>query len=158
MDIHYILCIIIFVLLVIYCLLKCKVKEDMLAFNKINTNDYKIYHYDDNCVLRCGDQHSCMRLKYRTDNFLKCKKCKKDNKYLYHDIVNYNCQKEKDKFKNEVKCNFDIGLGCPNYNNISSQKMIQPYYIMKKKSDRFSKTKYSDFNIIDKCEFCWNFN
>ena len=149
--IHIILICIIFILFIILISLRCYNQENMLAYNKINKHEYKIYHHDKDCVLRCGDQHSCMSLKYRTDNYLKCKNCESKNKYLYHDIVNYTCHNDKDKYKKEVLCNFDTGLGCPNYDNISSQQMIKPYYIMKKSlKDKLTNT--------DMCEFCWNLN
>ena len=156
MIIHIILICIIFVLCVILLTHRCYNQENMLAYNTISEEDYNIYHYDKDCVLRCGDHNSCMRLKYRTDNYFKCKNCESKNKYLYHDIVSYTCNKNKDKYKKDIKCNFDIGLGCPNYNNITSNKMIQPYYIMKNSYKDFGKTKYNNFTLTDKCTFCWN--
>lgn len=149
---------IIIILFIILITIRCNNQENMLAYNKINKDEYKIYHYDKNCELRCGDQHNCMRLKYRTDNYLKSKKCNENKKYVYHDIVNYSCLDKKDKYKNEIQVNYDTGLGCPNYNNISSTKMIKPYYIMKKSLKNLDKYNYNNYEIIDKCEFCWNLN
>jgi hypothetical protein len=117
----------------------------------VDQSEYKIYHYDKDCELRCGDHNSCIRLKYRAHNYSKCQQCKENDKNFYHDIVNYNCNSDEDKYKKEVLCNFDVGMGCPNYNNISSQKMIEPYYIIKKSSTN----KLSNAEV---CEFCWNFN
>ncbi len=152
MIFYVLLCCLLTVILVIFITKKKYYnQENMLAYNTIDEDEFSIYHYDKDCILRCGDKNSCKRLKYRDENYLKCKKCESESKYLYHDIVNYNCLHERDKYKNEVKCNFDIGLGCPNYNNISSQEMIRPYYIMKKNTK-------DNNSITNSCEFCWNLN
>jgi hypothetical protein len=136
------------VLLLVYLYLNRNIKECMMAYNKIDKTKHKIYNYDKNCMLRCGDHNNCLRLKYRTYNYNKCKKCKKDNKYFYKDIVNYNCMDTKDKFNTDISCDYDEALSCPNHDNISSHKMIKPYYSM------------STNNTGGKpvCNFCWNFN
>ena len=124
---------------------------DNIDVNKVNMNKYKIHHYDNDCILRCGDVSNCTRLKYQTYNYKKCKNCNKNFNKL---ITNYVCEEEdyeNYQLDNNKKCNYSSDLSCPNYNNISSPKMIKPYYIIPKDTSKY-------LSNTGLCQFCWNLN
>ena len=60
--------------------------------------NYKIHHYDDDCILRCGNVSDCVRLKHQDANYKKCKTCKNvknniskkdvNNKEVVHSGIN----------------------------------------------------------------------
>lgn len=166
--------IIIFSLTIVYVSLLCssniKTRE---TFNKIDTKQYQIYYYDDDCLTRCGDVANCLRLKEQTKNYLKCKKCKKDKKIYRKNLIGYQCEDEsfEDNYKDEGAQNINReddllisqdsqqkgklcsspDLSCPNYKNISGSNMIQPYYFLPRDTSQY----LSNSNL---CEFCWNLN
>ena len=128
---------------------------DNIDTNKVDMNKYKIHHYDNDCILRCGDVSNCTRLKYQTDNYTKCKDCEKNSNNNFNKLItNYVCDEEEYKdyyFDNNQKCNYSDNLSCPNYNNISSPVMIKPYYIIPKDTSKY-------LSNTGLCQFCWNLN
>lgn len=140
-------------LLIVVYLFLIRNKKEHFAYNKIDMKKYKIHHYDDDCILRCGNVSDCVRLKHQDANYKKCKTCKKDNNNKYiEDITGYNClSNDIVDDGNDVKCDYNEGMSCPNYNDIANPKMVRPYYIMPKHDEE----KLSNTGL---CQFCWTIN
>ena len=147
---YYISIIIILILLLILIIKKIYYRrEEFMEYNKIDKNKFNIYHYDKNCLTRCGNITNCTMLKYQDENYNKCIECNKDKTNVFtEEITGYTCNSYNPNIGNKsINCNKNEGLSCPNYDNIASPTGIRPYYIMQKEDNKLLNS--------EKCKFCW---
>ena len=150
---YYISIIIILILLLILIIKKIYYRrEEFMEYNKIDKNKFNIYHYDKNCLTRCGNITNCTMLKYKDEQYKKCIECNKDKTNVFtEEIIESTCKSYNPNIGNKsIKCNKNEDLSCPNYDNIASPTGIRPYYIMQKEDNKLLNS--------EKCKFCWAIN
>ena len=144
MKLFYIFLILIFISIIIsvfnkYLIEYFKVEYTKKEFDKmiLNKKSYDLYNLSlgdkvkiqrENCFKKC-DYENCVKLYNMRENYRKCNNCQMDKDKCFKDLITYGGCDDCSENVPKNKCSSLTKYGCPDFNNIFSNKGVEPYFI-----------------------------